>query len=882
MAVADPGKGGPPSVVDQPTIDRLYESLFEHSADGIMLTRPDGAILRANPAACRLLGWTEEQICRLGRERLVVDDPSLRTLLVERHEKGVSSGDLQYRRADGTLLLAHVVSAIIPGPGGTLYAYNLFRDVGQIRRAEEGARAAQQLSQATLDSIPEQVCVVDERGTILAVNAAWRAFARANGAHEGATLEGANYLAVCEQADGPCREEAVSFAGGLRGVLAGAVPSFALEYPCHSPTEQRWFVGRASRIVSGASVRAVVSHQDVTEIKRFQIALRLASERLEAALATSQVAVASQDRDLRYTWIQDRTLGSRAALAIGKRERDFLRAEDAAVIEAIKQEVLATGVRQRREVSILDEGRERTLDLSVEPQRDAGGAVVGVTSVAVDLTERKRGEQRLAAALEFNQRLLSASPVGISAYEVATGRCVLVNQAMEEITGATHAQLLAQDFRRIASWRESGLLEAAEAAIRTGAEQRRTVSARTSFGRELWCTCVFATFPTERGQHLLNLVSDVTERMQGEEALRVSETRYRTLADSITDAVFAYDAQLRYTFWNRECERRTGIAARDAIGKAAVELYPEFAGSKAEQVYREVLRTGVPRSFETPFALGGRVRHYDVDCYPSAGGLTVLSRDVTERRDLQERARRAERLSALTTLVAGMAHEINNPLVAVLGNLEFARELLGRQQAPGGGEGAAGEELAEAVSGLRDAAEGARRIQEIVAALRAIAPRNGAEGGEASADLKAAVQLALVVARHAVERCAAVTVQVPALPRVALAEGDLVQVLVNLLVNAGQATGDRPNRVLVSAAQGEAGAVVLAVRDTGAGMSPEVLARVFDPFYSTKGVGAGRGLGLPVCRGILLAAGGDIRLESTPGAGTAVTVVLPAAVPARS
>jgi hypothetical protein len=123
-----------------------------------------------------------------------------------------------------------------------------------------GARRA-----SFLDELPEHAAVVEGSGTIVAVNRAWRRFAKDNGAELGKVSEGANYLAICEGATGGQLEDARSFAEGLRSVLSGTEERFALEYPCHSPTERRWFVGRVGRLADGDNPPlALVAHENVT------------------------------------------------------------------------------------------------------------------------------------------------------------------------------------------------------------------------------------------------------------------------------------------------------------------------------------------------------------------------------------------------------------------------------------------------------------------------------------------------------------------------------------------------------------------------------------------------------------------------------------------
>ncbi len=168
------------------------------------------------------------------------------------------------------------------------HAIGVWTDISELRRAADAMAAAERFWRATLDALSANICVLDEQGTILTVNAAWREFAAANPPVTANVHEGANYLAVCEQATGDDAEQAHTFAVGLREVMAGQRGELTMEYACHSPSQQRWFVGRAKRFGDGGQMRVVVSHTDITarveaELKRASIEQHLrAQQRLEA------------------------------------------------------------------------------------------------------------------------------------------------------------------------------------------------------------------------------------------------------------------------------------------------------------------------------------------------------------------------------------------------------------------------------------------------------------------------------------------------------------------------------------------------------------------------------------------------------------------------
>ncbi|MDG3006624.1 diguanylate cyclase [Paludisphaera mucosa] len=160
--------------------------------------------------------------------------------------------------------------------------------------------------QRTLDSLLSHMAVLRPDGTIVAVNAAWNAFAAGNGLAESHCGPGANYLDVCDAAEGDCAEQATLTARGIRDVGRGRTPSFQMEYPCHSPTERHWFVVRATRFAVGAEVFVVVTHDDVTQRKVAEQALQEANRLLEVLATTDGLTgVANRrrfDRTLALEW----------------------------------------------------------------------------------------------------------------------------------------------------------------------------------------------------------------------------------------------------------------------------------------------------------------------------------------------------------------------------------------------------------------------------------------------------------------------------------------------------------------------------------------------------------------------------------------------------
>ena len=355
---------------------------------------------------------------------------------------------------------------------------------------------------------------------------------------------------------------------------------------------------------------------------------------------------------------------------------------------------------------------------------------------------------------------------------------------------------------------------------------------------------------------------DVAHRAERDAALSAAHGEFRAVLAAIPDGVTVLRDDRVY-FVNPAFLRMVDSSEAGVIGRPFLEFVHEDdratfeRGNASGATHVRIRRaSGGPRFAEISPA--GAIS------FEGRPAIILISRDVTDRRVAEEQLARAERLSALGELAAGVAHELNNPMAYVVMNLEVARTKLAESAD------------AETLDSLDEALDGARRMQQITAELRSFSGSDNA-GPPGPVDVKAAVISAINIALNQIRHRAKLVRDLGEELFVVAREGQLVQILVNLLANAGQAIpedNDPNHTVTVRSRALGPGSVEISVTDTGAGIPADLMPRLFDPFSTTKPRGQGSGLGLAITRKLVSQFGGQVRAENAPERGTVVTVTL--------
>jgi len=349
-------------------------------------------------------------------------------------------------------------------------------------------------------------------------------------------------------------------------------------------------------------------------------------------------------------------------------------------------------------------------------------------------------------------------------------------------------------------------------------------------------------------------------------SLERAKAQWERTFDSISDPILISDPQFRIVRLNRAAAACFDVPIKEAVGRVCYEL---VKGSEGPCPWHDALGRGVPISSDRYLARLDRWFSFSAFPFENGEGKRVgvvhVLRDITEERVLRGQMAQAQKLAAIGELVAGVAHELNNPLTGILG---FAHLLLQK-----GLEAAMRDDL-EKIAGE------ARRAARIVRNLSAFSREaSSSRLSRRPVDIEDLIRKTLELRGYQLNVSGIDVVLELAgdLPRTAADPDELQQVFLNIINNAEQAMAGRGSRksLVIRTARSRSGGIRIQVRDSGAGIPEKVMDRIFEPFFTTKESGRGTGLGLSVCYGIVQAHGGSIGVANHPDGGAVFTVELP-------
>ncbi|MFZ0200770.1 MAG: PAS domain S-box protein [Candidatus Sulfotelmatobacter sp.] len=493
-----------------------------------------------------------------------------------------------------------------------------------------------------------------------------------------------------------------------------------------------------------------------------------------------------------------------------------------------------------------------------------GGEVVGLSALGRDVTGQHEKELRFTELFETLQE---------GAYfSTPEGRLLDANPALVSILGyASKDELLALDPSQLnLDPKQTPVL--GRAADDRGGVRAREITLRKKDGspavflessRAVW----------DAGGKLIRYqgtLIDVTERRKLERQLLQQEEFRRRLLESFPDLILVVDLEERYTFVSSRVRDVLGCQSEDLMGKKISEspahspellalCHDVIAGNRAFGS----TEYGVRRGDGSGRTLRASISQF-FDADSKLAGVIISIRDITTEKKFEQQVVQSERLAAMGAMIGGVAHELNNPLTSILG----VSELLQDSQTT---------DSARKQIGILQ--QQARRAAEIVHNLTYFA--TPPTPGKTRVNLEDVVERTLNLHAYSLRKNS-ITVDFVRQPGLPYVQGDphqLMQVFLNLVMNAEQAIREARDRGTLRIRLGSNGDSVWAsFLDDGPGIPAQVLASIFDPFYTTKRPGRGTGLGLSICKSVMKEHNGTIEAANAPGGGAVFTVTVPAAI----
>jgi PAS domain S-box-containing protein len=562
---------------------------------------------------------------------------------------------------------------------------------------------------------------------------------------------------------------------------------------------------------------------------------------------------------------------------------DFLRRADAALRRTFEREPRTRPMGAAPDLyACRKDGSQFPVEIGLNPIQTKDGT--WVLSSIVDISQRKYAETQLRESEERFRLAVESVPNAMVMVD-PKGKIVLVNAHAEELFGYSRSELVGEfvetlvpgSLRKIQSSLRDRFVKRPDA---RGMGVGRDLKARRKDGSQFPVEIGLNPIQTKEGTWVLGAIVDISERKRAEAQLRESEERFRNMADNSPVLIWMSGTDKQCTFFNKGWLEFTGRTLEEELGSGWVDKVHPDDRSRCLQVYERAFDNR--RSFQMEYRLRRKDEEYrwlldtGVPRFGPSGvfaGYVGSCLDITDFKRAQEVTLGRQKLESLGLLASGMAHDFSNMQSSIIGLSEILLENTGL-------DSLAAEEIREI---KKIALHGSEIVHQLMIYV-----------GEHDADLEP-VNIALLIEemrellRLSISKHVRMTTHLDkSLPPIQANASHMRQLLMNLIINASEAVGERDGAIDVSASlikvTGQHRVEInprlpdgdymhLAVSDTGCGIPKELQRKIFDPFYTTKVTG--RGLGLAVVQGIVSRYSGSVDVKSTPNKDTRFEIWLP-------
>ena len=565
-----------------------------------------------------------------------------------------------------------------------------------------------------------------------------------------------------------------------------------------------------------------------------------------------------------------------------------------------------------------ENGNVKHLQTSASLLKNESGKIIGFKGIARDISEIHQVQLALQESEERHRSIISTSPDTIAFFDM-NFKMLMINPAglkllgydtSEGITGKTILKHIPRDNQPSVT---RDFLEGFETNRAYSKELYLLKKDGSTFPAEVRAAVIADKKGGTNG--FIVIVRDITRRLQAEEVLKDAHKRISMLINSISSILIVVSRNGKVDFWNTEAAKQFGISRETALGKKLTDLNIEWDLSTIATGIRQCLdQKEFVRFDDVKFRqtngkeglLDIRMDRTFLDA-DSETAVLLQGANITQRKVLENQLSQAQKLEAIGSLAAGIAHEINTPTQYVGDNTRFLETAFGDLSSVLGNfkellaATKAGTVSADQIAALeikmeetdldylmedipgaiRQSLEGIDRITTIVQSIKEFSHPDQEE--KTYVDINKSLESTITVARNEWKYVAEIKTDFNTrLPMVLCHPGELNQVFLNMIINAAHAieevtrkTGTGKGTIFISTGMDEAG-IIVSIKDTGNGMSQDIQQKIFDPFFTTKEVGKGTGQGLAISHTVVVEKhGGAIQVHSAPGEGTEFLIFLP-------
>jgi PAS domain S-box-containing protein len=852
--------------------------ILESAVDLMFIHDVEGNFVYVNEAAARSHGYTKEELLKTNLRELNVKESSE---VFERHmkkvlEDGDSICEIGHYRKNGSVLPLEINTRAVE-IDGNMVLFSAARDITERKRAEETLREREARYRYLFEHSQVANALVGLDGKIIDAN---KSAADLYG-YDKSEIIGRDLLEFI--APESRAKVAEAFARGLQRTYAEPVDVDAIT---KGGTRTFFYPGGYQLVFEGGKqIGFLISVVDITERKKAEEALRQSEERYRTILEEMQDGYFEVDLAGNFTFGNDavcRQLGYSREELIGMNNRTITANDDVENVYNAFNHVYREGqpIRDFTFKIVRKDGSIGQGELAVFPLRNEKGDIIGFRGVGRDVAGRLQMIEDLRQSEERYRTVLDEMEEAYYELDLA-GNLTFFNDALIRKVSRSKEELMGLGYKEYTSAKDLERVYKAFSQVYKTGKPLKGIPLQVIRMDGIIISSEDTVLPLRNKAGEITgfrgVSHDVTERLQMMEALRRSEERYRTMLDEMEEAYYEVDLTGNFTFFSDALCRQLGYSREEIMGMSYRVYVPPENAKKVFEVYNTVYRTGEPRKLFTSSQIkkDGTLLYTEDSIFPMRDdegkiiGFRGISRDITdrkqrdeERKQLEQKAQFASRLASVGELASGVAHEINNPLTAVIG---YAHLLLERKDIP--------------VDIKRDVEvinEGAQRVAGIIKKLLVFARQTKPE--RTYVDVNEIINTTLELRAYSLQSSnIKVILQLdPDLPMTVADPGQLQQVFLNLIMNAeAEVKLVHGGGKLAIKTEQIGDNIRVSFKDNGLGIARENLERIFNPFFTTRKVGQGTGLGLSVCHGIVTEHKGKIWAESQLGKGATFTVEIP-------